>query len=172
MITVLCSNLEQLRLTRWVVRWHKLGEVKNEYRPTAEKLVFPAIFVKRFKFDKVLTKISSHSFFETRCRVIAGGLYASVKRQTLPFHVISDCSVCSFQERWLPWLGYLRRENVKSKTFAKPSSSSTSFYARQPICYSAYMPRQFRLSVCPSVRHTRVLCHNIWTYHRNSFTVR
>jgi len=31
------------------------------------------------------------------------------------------------------------------------------FYARQHICYSAYMPRQFRLSVvCPSV--TRVYC--------------
>ena len=26
------------------------------------------------------------------------------------------------------------------------------FYARQHICYSAYMPSQFRLSVCPSVR--------------------
>ena len=25
------------------------------------------------------------------------------------------------------------------------------FYARQHICYSAYMPRQFRPSVCPSV---------------------
>jgi len=38
------------------------------------------------------------------------------------------------------------------------------FYARQHICYSAYMPRQFSLSVClsvcPSVRHTRVLCQN------------
>ena len=34
------------------------------------------------------------------------------------------------------------------------------YYTRQHICYSAYMPRQFRLSVypsvCPSV--TRVLC--------------
>jgi len=28
--------------------------------------------------------------------------------------------------------------------------------ARQHICYSAYMPRQFRLSVCPSV--TRMYC--------------
>jgi len=27
-------------------------------------------------------------------------------------------------------------------------------------CYSAYMPRQFRLSVRLSVRHTRVLCQN------------
>jgi len=26
-----------------------------------------------------------------------------------------------------------------------------NFYARQHICYSAYMPWQFRLSVCPSV---------------------
>ena len=41
------------------------------------------------------------------------------------------------------------------------------FYARQHICYSAYMPRQFRPSVC----HTRVLCQNGWTYHRNSFTI-
>jgi len=30
------------------------------------------------------------------------------------------------------------------------------FYARQHICYSAYMPRQFRLSVRPFVTH--VLC--------------
>jgi len=29
---------------------------------------------------------------------------------------------------------------------------SLPFYARQHICYSAYMPWQFRLSVCPSVR--------------------
>jgi len=28
--------------------------------------------------------------------------------------------------------------------------SSLGFYARQHICYSAYMPRQFRLSVCLS----------------------
>ena len=37
---------------------------------------------------------------------------------------------------------------------------STTFYARQHICYSAYMPRQFRLSVCLSVRPsvTRVYC--------------
>jgi len=28
------------------------------------------------------------------------------------------------------------------------------FYARQHICYSAYMLWQFRLSVCPSVCHT------------------
>jgi len=38
--------------------------------------------------------------------------------------------------------------------------SLTDFYARQHMCYSAYMPRQFRLSVhpsvCPSV--TRVIC--------------
>jgi len=35
-----------------------------------------------------------------------------------------------------------------------------NFYARQHICYSAYMPRQFRLSVCPSVclSVTRVYC--------------
>jgi len=34
------------------------------------------------------------------------------------------------------------------------------FYARQHICYSAYMSRQFRLSVCLSVHPsvTRVLC--------------
>jgi len=29
-----------------------------------------------------------------------------------------------------------------------------TFYARQHICYSAYMLWQFRLSVCLSVRHT------------------
>jgi len=33
------------------------------------------------------------------------------------------------------------------------------FYARQYKCYSAYMPRQFRLSV----RHTRLLYQNGWT---------
>ena len=33
---------------------------------------------------------------------------------------------------------------------------SITFYARQHICYSAYMPRQFRTSVCLSV--TRVHC--------------
>ena len=32
------------------------------------------------------------------------------------------------------------------------------FYARQHICYSAYMPRQFRLSVCLCVSVTRVYC--------------
>jgi len=36
------------------------------------------------------------------------------------------------------------------------SGFSSGFYARQHICYSAYMSRQFRLSVCPSV--TRVYC--------------
>ena len=35
-------------------------------------------------------------------------------------------------------------------------SNPNDFYARQHICYTAYMPHQFRLSVCPSV--TRVLC--------------
>ena len=30
-------------------------------------------------------------------------------------------------------------------------TSCCSFYARQHICYSAYMPWQFRLSDCPSV---------------------
>ena len=35
-----------------------------------------------------------------------------------------------------------------------PSPRPFPFYARQHICYSAYMPRQFRLSVRPSV--TRV----------------
>jgi len=30
----------------------------------------------------------------------------------------------------------------------------SDFYARQHISYSAYMPWQFRLSVCLSVRHT------------------
>jgi len=35
-----------------------------------------------------------------------------------------------------------------------------NFYARQHTCYSAYMPRQFRPSVCLSVRLpvTRVYC--------------
>ena len=46
--------------------------------------------------------------------------------------------------------------------------SQLSFYARQHICYSAYMPRQFRLSVC----HTRALCQNSSTHHQNFFIVR
>jgi len=33
---------------------------------------------------------------------------------------------------------------------------SVFFYEQQRICYSAYMPCQFHLSVCPSV--TRVIC--------------
>ena len=37
-----------------------------------------------------------------------------------------------------------------------PVSGSIHFYARQHICYSAYMPRQYRPSVRLSV--TRVLC--------------
>ena len=39
-------------------------------------------------------------------------------------------------------------------------SFDVMFYARQHICYSAYMPRQFRLSVCLSVclSVTRVYC--------------
>ena len=41
------------------------------------------------------------------------------------------------------------------------------FYARQHICYSTYMPWQFRLSVCPSVclsvrRITRKLVNGFW----------
>jgi len=32
------------------------------------------------------------------------------------------------------------------------------------------MPHQFRLSVSPSC-HTRALCQNGWTHHRNSFTI-
>ena len=31
------------------------------------------------------------------------------------------------------------------------TTRAAAFYARQHICYSAYMPRQFRLSACPSV---------------------
>ena len=42
------------------------------------------------------------------------------------------------------------------------------FYARQHICYGAYLPCQFCPSVHPSV--SRVLYQNGWTYHRNSFT--
>ena len=41
------------------------------------------------------------------------------------------------------------------------------FYARQHICHSAYMPRQFRLTVC----HTRDVCQNGLTHHQNSFTI-
>ena len=55
----------------------------------------------------------------------------------------------------------------------RQSVSKAVFYARQHIAVgpSAYMPRQFRLSVRLSVRHTRVLYQNGCTYHRNSFTV-
>jgi len=44
--------------------------------------------------------------------------------------------------------------------FMKTLAIYTDFYARQHICYSAYMPRQFRPSVRPSVRlsATRVYC--------------
>ena len=43
-----------------------------------------------------------------------------------------------------------------------------NFYARQHICYSPYMPRQFR----PSVRlsHACIASYG-WTYHRSSFTI-
>ena len=37
--------------------------------------------------------------------------------------------------------------------------ASSSFYARQHICYSAYMLWQFRLSVCLSVRLSVCLSH-------------
>ena len=52
------------------MRWHKLGEVENEY--TSEKLVFAAIFVPRIftvglNLTKLWEKISLHSFFETQC---------------------------------------------------------------------------------------------------------
>jgi len=40
--------------------------------------------------------------------------------------------------------------------YAKDASSVANFYARQHICYRAYMPHQFR----PSVYHTRVLYQN------------
>jgi len=36
------------------------------------------------------------------------------------------------------------------------STEISHFYTRQHICYSAYMPHQFRLSVYPSV--TRMYC--------------
>jgi len=43
----------------------------------------------------------------------------------------------------------------------------SSFYARQRMCYSACMPSQFRLSVCPSirlsVRHTGGSVKNSWS---------
>jgi len=38
-----------------------------------------------------------------------------------------------------------------------------SIYAIARICHAN--------SVCPSVCHTRALCQNGWTYHRNSFTI-
>jgi len=53
----------------------------------------------------------------------------------------------------------------------RSNSISFIFTRDSIICYSAYMPRQFRLSVRLSVCHTRALCQNGWTYHRNSFTV-
>jgi len=63
------------------VRWHKLGEVENEY--TAEKLVFSAIFVpKSFTIGLNLTKfwqkISLHSFLKH------GVLLAFVSGQYFP----------------------------------------------------------------------------------------
>jgi len=53
-----------------VVRWHKLGEVANEY--TSEKFVPFAIFVPKMStigrnLTKIWQKISLYSFFETRC---------------------------------------------------------------------------------------------------------
>jgi len=52
-----------------VVRWHKLGEVENEY--TAEKLVYSAIFMPKIfsiglNLTKIWQKISLHSFFRDK----------------------------------------------------------------------------------------------------------
>jgi len=45
-------------------------------------------------------------------------------------------------------------------------------FTRDNICYSAHdVSRQLRLSVCPSVCHTRALYQNVWTYHGISFTI-
>jgi len=46
----------------------------------------------------------------------------------------------------------VRLEAVKTCShLLTPSLNVSHFYARQHICYSAYMPWQFRLSVCLSV---------------------
>jgi len=50
---------------------------------------------------------------------------------------------------------------------------SIRFYYRATLCWARYMLRQFCLSVplfvCPSVRHTRVLYQNGWTYVSSNF---
>ena len=55
---------------------------------------------------------------------------------------------------------YAHRESKNGPPSFPHNTDFQSFYARQHICYSAYMPRQFRPSVrpsvCPSV--TRVYC--------------
>ena len=64
-------------------------------------------------------------------------------------HFLPKISLCSPESRWV--IFGLRRANVGLIVRA---ISFQNFYARQHICYSAYIPWQFRLSVCPSV--TRV----------------
>ena len=53
--------------------------------------------------------------------------------------------------------------SIKKTNFRRPRS----FY-RAMLCIARTMPSQ---DVCPSVRHTPVLCRNCWTYPQTFFTI-
>ena len=50
----------------------------------------------------------------------------------------------------------LKLKTRQTITLEMKNTNNFGFYEQQHICYSAYMPRQFRLSVC----HMRALCQN------------
>ena len=62
----------------------------------------------------------------------------------------------------------------KIKSMQRTCSRATVFIVRQSYCtrysYRLDVRPPFRLSVCPSVRHTMVLCRNGLTYRQTVFT--
>jgi len=99
--------------------------------------------------SEVRDSISAISFFYTSSSSWIG-IGWRTGRRTSDVNRPTRRSGCS------PFLKEIRTSSKLDCTSQNCTVIDTVFYARQHICYSAYMPRQFRLSVRPSV--TRVYC--------------
>jgi len=107
------------------------------------------------------------------CNDISGWNYFTSRIKQMYTIIKIWCSSCISPTNCISTLfTLLTAHSVRQFNTRQTASNMTvlwtnGFYARRHTCYSAYMPRQFRLSV----HHTRALCQNGWTHHRNSFAI-